>query len=257
MLDYSPGIGINAAQELERIIQTEAARSEIPAASDPPPTAWTRRNVKSYPRLPRQELPAPQPTQEPLAVLLARRVSCRHFSRAPLQLTALSSVLGNGMSTRQDRGLSRPYPSAGARWPIEAYLLPLHVDGLRRGVYHYDANGHALTVLDEGMGMRDVVDCFAVQEFDPLPQALVVLTAVFARTWTKYGARGSRFVYQEAGAVAMALDLAALALGLSTIWLGGFNDARLSGLLDLNWELELEAPTLTLGLGTPASCHSC
>ena len=249
MADQDLGIGIDCAQELERTIQTAAAHSELPDVAGPAPTAWTRRNIKSYPRLRTITLPEPQPARKPLAALLARRASCRHFSNEPVQLAAVSSALGNAVACRQGPDLSRPYPSAGARWPVETYLLALNVARVQSGVYHYDATGHVLTVLQDELETQMVADCFPGQEINPLPQAMIVFTIVFPRTWIKYGQRGSRFAYQEAGAAAMALDLAAIAAGLSTIWLGGFDDVLLASLIDVNWELELEAATLTLGLG--------
>ena len=61
--------------------------------------------------------------------------------------------------------------------------------------------------------------------------ALVVVTAFFWRTRFKYGARGYRFVLIEAGHVAQNMLLAATALGLDALPVGGYYDRRLDALV--------------------------
>jgi hypothetical protein len=41
----------------------------------------------------------------------------------------------------------RPYPSAGGCYELELYLAVDKCEGLARGLYHYDAGGHALVPI--------------------------------------------------------------------------------------------------------------
>jgi len=72
--------------------------SEDAAPDQEVPAAWTRRNAKTYPRLPRVPLP-PQSDSEAagkrltLDGALAKRRSCRRFTAKPLPLEILSEVL--------------------------------------------------------------------------------------------------------------------------------------------------------------------
>lgn len=240
--------GLNVARALEETIQREAAEAEEANPPDIPPDSWVRKNIKSYPRAEKLQLPHAAPVPMSVGDVLSRRRSCRNFSGEAVQLTALASALGGALSTRGD-ALSRPYPSAGARWPVETYVIARNVEGLAEGAHHYDATNHMLALVNPSISAESLEKCFRVQEFSPLPQAMAVAAATFTRSWVRYGARGSRFAYQEAGAAIMALDLASTAAGLDTVWLGGFDDVLLSEILDLDWSQDSETPVLGLGIG--------
>jgi Nitroreductase family len=53
----------------------------------------------------------------------------------------------------------------------------------------------------------------------------------------------------EAGAVAQTINLCCCSIGLEGVWLGGFADEVVQDFLDINWEMEIEAPVLMLGAG--------
>ena len=240
--------GLNVARALEETIQQEAAEAEAANPPDVPPDSWVRKNIKSYPHAEKLQLPHLAPAHMSVGDVLSRRRSCRNYSGEAVQLTALASALGSALLTRGD-ALSRPYPSAGARWAVETYVIARNVEGLAEGAYHYDAANHLLARVNASISAESLAKGFRVQEFGPLPQAVAVATATFTRSWARYGTRGSRFAYQEAGAAIMALDLASIAAGLDTVWLGGFDDVVLSEILGLDWSQDTETPVLGLGIG--------
>ena len=59
-------------------------------------------------------------------------------------------------------------------------------------------------------------------------------TAVFERTLRKYGDRGLRYVYLDAGHVGHALQLAAAALGLGSCCIGALFDDEVNRLLGID-----------------------
>lgn len=176
-------------------------------------------------------LPAPVPIAAGLTSLLEQRRSERAFDHAPLALTDLATVLhcGYGALSRDATG-RRPVPSGGALYPLELYPVVSRVDGLEKGVYHYDPLRHVLEALE----LRDLDTHVAdVHVYAELATAgvLLAVTGVFGRSRFKYGLRGYRFTLLEAGHVLQNVLLAATALRLGAIPVAGIDDRSLERLL--------------------------
>jgi len=77
--------------------------------------------------------------------------------------------------------------------------------------------------------------------------ALLVVTAMFWRSRFKYGARGYRFALLESGHVVQNAVLAATALGLPALPLGGFYDRRIDELVGADGLDEATVYALLLG----------
>ena len=209
---------------------------------------------KRFPRLPSLPLPPADEGTTTLAQALQARLSTRSFDGSrQLLLPIIGAVLDravHAVEAGEERG-HRPYPSAGARYPVEVYLLARSVEGLAPGVYYYDGHEHELVPLLEG-GTDDLGTIFcdvAVSD----AQAVVVLAAAIYRSCLKYGGRGYRYPLLEAGAAAQCIDLSCREYGLGVCWLGGFSDRLLHELLDVSWELEMEAPVLAMAVGVVPS----
>ena len=63
--------------------------------------------------------------------------------------------------------------------------------------------------------------------------AVVVIAGVVARTAAKYGQRALPYVHMEVGCVAQNIHLQAVALGLGTVFIGAFRDARVMKVLGM------------------------
>ena len=74
--------------------------------------------------------------------------------------------------------------------------------------------------------------------FSPKAACVVLWTAVFDRTLSRYGERGMRYVYVDAGHVGQNLQLAATALGLGSCNVGALFDDEVNGLLGVDGEAE-------------------
>ncbi len=190
--------------------------------------------------------------------LLRTRVSCRAFARSPVPRDSLGRVLwaGYGLLGRARLGplelLERPVPSGGGLYPLEVYVLALAVEGVAPGVYHYAPLHHALEqVRDVAPPRRYLTYLFMGQDYAAAAGAVLVTTAVVARSLTKYGDRGFRYVLFESGHLAQNMNLAATALDLGACNLGGFFDDELAGLLGL--DVEREIPLYGLALGVPST----
>jgi SagB-type dehydrogenase family enzyme len=63
---------------------------------------------------------------------------------------------------------------------------------------------------------------------------VIFITSVFERSVFKYGDRGYRFIFLEAGHVAQNINLVAYGLGLASVNIGGFLDRRVDDFLGLD-----------------------
>lgn len=195
------------------------------------------------PREPIAVLDLPAPSHEGATSLeraLASRASVRTFAGRDLSLAELSQLLWAADGITRASG-KRTAPSAGARYPIEIYVVTA------QQLLHYLPDGHRAEVLAE----EDLLAPMraTAQDFVADGAALFVITAEFERTTAKYGARGERFVHLEAGHVAQNILLQAVALGLGAVPVGSFDDAAVSATLGLP---DGHAPLYLIPVGAPA-----
>jgi SagB-type dehydrogenase family enzyme len=197
----------------------------------------TTRAVRRNPALPRVPLPAAALPPVSLSAALERRRSARQFGDDPLPLAQLASMLaaGYGVTRRASAGREVPAlratPSAGALYPLEFFVAARRVEGLGEELYHYDPLRHELERIGPAGDLgrlsphADIVEGAA---------AVLMVTAVFWRSRFKYGLRAYRFTLLEAGHALQNVLLAATALELGSIVLGGFYDAKVDALLGLD-----------------------
>ncbi|MCE4615498.1 MAG: SagB/ThcOx family dehydrogenase [Aeropyrum sp.] len=183
-----------------------------------------------------------------LMALRSRR-SRREYSGEPLSLGELSTILYYTLGIVGRAwwgGPKRPYPSAGALQPIEAYIFSSAVDGLEEGLYHYYPPGHCLERLG-GQSIEDLYRASLEQEHVAEAAAAIVLTAVYARTASKYGNRSYRYVHWDAGFAGQNVYLVCEALGLATVAVGAFYDEELCSIIGLDCREEI--PMLVFPIG--------
>jgi SagB-type dehydrogenase family enzyme len=200
--------------------------------------ASTTRSTKRYPTAPLVRLPKPDLGEFSLADALTRRRSRRSDVSRPLALPQLATLLGAayGVTARLEASgqAFRTAPSAGALYPLELYVATRLVDGVDQALFHYDPLRHVLEHL------RPLDPGHELAPLAPYPElvrgcaALIVMTAMFWRSRFKYGARAYRFALLEAGHVGQNLMLAATALGVAVVPLGGFYDVRVDALVDVD-----------------------
>jgi SagB-type dehydrogenase family enzyme len=194
-------------------------------------------------------LPAPQlDGTTSIERTLSERRSVRDYGREPLSLEDVAQLLwaAQGVSD-PDAGL-RTAPSAGARYPLETYLVVGAVDGLTPGLYHYLPAEHGLEEVRPGDLRGALADASLRQPAVRGAPASIVLTAVFARTEGRYGARAVRYVPMEVGAAAQNVALQAVSLGLGSVFIGAFQDDVVSRVLGL---ADDQVPLAILPVGRP------
>jgi SagB-type dehydrogenase family enzyme len=212
------------------------------------------RAVKRHAHRPALVLPPPELPDVSFTTVLYARRSGRSFADADVALRDLATVLHSAYGVthlarlpdgRRGQPL-RAVPSGGALYPLEVYILVQRVDSASPGLYHYDPLRHVLERLPL-RGEADVSRLTAYPELVRPAAAVVLVTAMFWRTRFKYALRGYRFALLEAGHLGQNLMLAAAALGLAVVPVGGVYDRRVEDLLDVDGVNESLVYAFSLG----------
>lgn len=174
--------------------------------------------------------PLPPPSllgSRSLEETLAQRRSVRAFDDEPLILAELGQLLWAAQGVTNERGF-RTAPSAGALYPLGLYVATAD------GIFQYQPGGHQLLVLTQDDARSTLYSAALRQEPVLQAPAVFVVTAVYERTASKYGAvRAQRYVHLEAGHAAQNLLLQAVALGLGAVPIGAFQDEQVQAALQL------------------------
>jgi SagB-type dehydrogenase family enzyme len=187
-------------------------------------------------------LPSPRTDGDvSLEEALAERRSVRSFTDETLTLEEISQLLWAAQGITAEWG-GRTAPSAGARYPLEIYVVT--PDGL----FHYLPDGHRVEALGTADLREPLAEAALGQTAVSNAPAVLVVTAVYARTEAKYGDRAERYVQLEAGHVAQNVLLQAVTLGLGGVPMGAFSDADVQGVLGLPADHE---PLYLIPVGHP------
>lgn len=193
-----------------------------------------------YAEIPGAEPPVPlgaTAADSAVAELLRRRRSSRRFQAHVMTRAELATLLlGAGAVVGQwamAPGLAvarRSTPSAGGLYPLEPYVVVERTENVADGLYRYNTGSHSLQLVRSGSLLNDLGGALMDQYYFAGANAVVVFTAIFGRTLTKYGPRGYRYILLEAGHAAQNVCLLAAEQGLGSICIGVW-DGRTSRVL--------------------------
>ena len=195
--------------------------------------------------------------------LLRERHSVRDFDdEHPITLAELAQFLGSAARVLSEwksganfeggpeiAYSTRPYPSAGSAYELELYLAVSNCDGLARGLYHYDAGGHALVAIGVSAQQLQTLSAAAVFAMDAPgpPQVLITIAARFGRISWKYSSIAYSLILKDVGSMIQTFYLTATDMGLGGCAIGTGNIdlfARMTGL-----EFHVEGPVGQFALG--------
>lgn len=167
----------------------------------------------------------------PLEQAIAVRRSRRHFSPKSLTLEQIGQLVWAAQG-QETGGRYRTTPSAGATYPLELFIIT------DEGVFRYLPAKHTLEKLIDQDFRAALASAAWGQDFIQAAPLTLVFAAQFSRTTGRYGQRGVRYVYMEAGHAAQNVHLQAEALGLGSVAVGAFDDDAVSTVLSLPDYLE-------------------
>jgi SagB-type dehydrogenase family enzyme len=203
------------------------------------PLDWSNKPeiYKTYPSKKQIQLPLPSQEQTlPFLEILKKRKSIRSYSPEPLKISNLSFLLwaSTGIQRTQRGHEFRTAPSAGALYPIETYLVANNVEGLEKGLYHYNIAAHTLEELKIGANGEELAQAALDQEMCAEAPVVFVWSAIFNRSKWKYKQRAYRYVYLEAGHIVENLALSATSVGLGTCQIGAFLDDEVNRIIEID-----------------------
>lgn len=211
-----------------------------------PPSLWTvlenRRSLRRH--------GDPPPTLREVGWFLHRVAAVREMRRG-----GLDPGVGEEPGTWEEATV-RSYPSGGARYPLEIYLVVRRCQGLDQGVYRYAPGSHGLERVGGEHAARLLYAPYpwswsvADDPPDGSPQLLLLLTARIRRTTLRYDGIAYSLILKEVGALMQSMYLVATAMGLASCALGCGSDTVLPGIIGTSF---LEEPTVgEFMLGRPA-----
>lgn len=210
-----------------------------------PPITHIKVFRKSYPRFPSVKLPEVDRENSEFEALLEYRESHRKFSDSSLSLEEISKVIRScRIIDAKRKPERRTYPSGGARFPVELYVISYNVDDLEQGAYHYNIDKNSLELLlekDLKKQRRELISPYLEN-----PAATIIFTSVIARSEVKYSLRAYPYSLIEAGHMGQNILLTVAELGLGACPVSGFVDDSVSRILDLT---EDEIPIYSISLG--------
>ena len=218
--------------------QTKHTRSKFGGHLD-----WANKpgTYKKYPAAKRIKLTRKFPEQTlRMTEILQKRRSVRSFSSKSLSTVELSFLLwaSTGIQRREQGYEFRTAPSAGALYPIETYVVINNVEGLDKGLYHYNIEEHTIEELKLDDLGRELAQAALEQEMLANAPLVFVWTAIFERSKWKYRQRAYRYVYLDAGIIGENLMLSATGIGLGSCNVGAFFDNEVNKILGVDGTAE-------------------
>jgi SagB-type dehydrogenase family enzyme len=176
-----------------------------------------------------------------------KRRSVREYQDKAVSLEQLAQILWAAQGITSEWG-GRTAPSAGGTYPLEVYVVVRKVEKLEPGVYLYIPHTHSLATISKGNYSQKLMEASLNQKWVSDASFNLIIAADFSRTTQRYGERGIRYVYLEAGHAAQNVYLQAVSLKLGCVVVGAFNDNLVKSYLELPANVQ---PIYIIPVGIP------
>lgn len=185
---------------------------------------------------------------------ISQRQSLRKYSEEPLSQEELSFLLWASCWAKDFRSNERleitfrNVPSAGARHPLECFVHIHRVQGIKAGLYYYHPIKHCLIQIDTGEAIHEAIfEACMRQEMIASSAVNFIFSAVPYRCTWRYGQRGYRYLYLDAGHVGQNISLAAEAAGCGACMIGAYMDEAMNDVLGMDGMEEFVIYIMTVG----------
>lgn len=232
-------------KRLKKNLYRRSVASFFHTVSSNSPTAWRPVKPRKYPVIYKTytashsiKLSKTSISSIPLERCLFERKSTRKFSGNALKIDNISSVLrlSSGIKNDSHGFLRRQYPSAGALYTLEIYVIGIHsnLELLNKAVTHYNVKKHSLEIIKE-TSIPTIITCFLPVNHTIVEGSgcMIIITACFDRIFQKYTERGYRYALIESGHLAQNIYLICAALNIGCCSIGGYYDEKINDLLEI------------------------
>ncbi len=173
-----------------------------------------------------------------LRAMIRDRRTVRNYLEQEISPEELAFLLWASQGITDVRGsyaTVRTVPSAGARHAFETFLLISQVAGIEPGLYRWIASMNQLVPVTLARDIAERVTRAALNQEQVLRSAVTFIwVAVRERMAYRYGERGYRYLFLDAGHVCQNLYLAAEPLGCGVCAMAAFDDEEVNAVLDLD-----------------------
>ena len=172
---------------------------------------------------------------------LDNRQTTRDFAEEELFRWELSLMLYYTQGIRDKNNISqfRTVPSAGGLHPFETMLVINKISGIEPGLYRYLPLDHALVREVCHVGDQDAIASACRRSSLISTSAVTFLwTAVPGRMIWKFGARGWRYLFIEAGHICQNLYIISAGLNIGVCAIGSYNDKEINCILGIDGNSE-------------------
>ena len=219
--------------------------------------------IESVPSLAMKTVPRAAALPLRLDQCFARRRSQRTFTGDPIQFEQLAALLyaAAGVTANAEarfEGSEEPVvvqfrsaPSPGGLFAIDLYLSIQKVVGLLPGLYKYGPRSARLGMLRGADAVTAVRRAFSFpDELIAISNANVVFVLVLRpqKLMRKYGDRGVRYAFIEAGEITQNVHLAVTSLGFGSVECAGFYDADMLEAFGLDAGTNYVVHTIVVGV---------
>lgn len=144
---------------------------------------------------------------------------------------------------------NRPYPSGGACYELEVYVVVNTCAGLTSGLYHYCPQTHQLSRVTDRTGNVEALleRAYYAADQQGRPQILLILTARFQRVAWKYAAMAYAVILKDVGVLYQTMYLVATAMGLAACALGNGDSDMFAAAAGTNYYTETSVGEFLLG----------
>lgn len=180
-------------------------------------------SYKNYPEAKKFYLPKEFPKLGlDLDDAIRKRRSARDYSDKPISKLELSRLLYYTAA-----------PSIESIYPIELYIVVNNVEGIDKGIYHYNPSEHAIELLKQGEHSLQIADACLGQQLVGNANVAIIKTALFKRI-KPYGNRGYRYIHLDAGMIGENIYLEAISMGFGVCGIGAFFDDQINEMLGID-----------------------
>lgn len=206
------------------------------------------------------DIEALKDSDAPFTRVLEERRSIRKHGGQPLTVAQLGEFLYRTARLRTRTQAAhdsyersdRPYPSGGACYPLEVYVVVNACTGLTSGLYHYCPQAHALSrVTDRTNSVEMLLErAYYAADEQGMPQILLMLAARFQRVAWKYEAMAYAVILKDVGVLHQTMYLVAAAMGLAACALGNGDSDLFTAAAGTDYYTETSVGEFMLGSTT-------
>ncbi len=225
------------SEEYEEVVPESDEKKRLPRPSFQQPVPEDARLVNL---LPPEDLSI---GRAPFLDLVNSRRSRRKYTSESLNIEELSLLLWSTQGVKQvpksGRGVLRTVASAGAKSPLETYLVINRVEGLDPGLYRYVSFSHQLMFIKSIEDAEETLGRLAYdQKFVGTAPVIFCWSAVPYRTEWRYTILAHKFIAIDLGIVCQNLYMACEAVDLGTVAIGYYEQHKIDALFELNEDEE-------------------